>query len=129
MSSVIRWACRTYSSTWCSRGRRAGPPSVSSASAISLAVRREHTAFQARVLDTHVREAADVLADLVYRPTLRSSDLQTERKVVLEEISTVEDTPDDLVFEMHNEALWGSHPYGYSILGTRDTVGRLAISD
>jgi predicted Zn-dependent peptidase len=90
---------------------------------------REHTAFQARVLDTHVREAADVLADLVYRPVLRASDLQTERKVVLEEISTVEDTPDDLVFEMHNEALWGSHPYGYSILGTRDTVGRLAISD
>ena len=35
----------------------------------------------------------------------------------------VEDTPDDLVFELHNEALWGAHPYGYSILGTRDTVG------
>ncbi len=34
----------------------------------------------------------------------------------------VDDTPDDLVFEMHNEALWGPHPYGYSILGTRDTV-------
>ena len=31
----------------------------------------------------------------------------------------VEDTPDDLVFELHNEALWGDHPYGYSILGTR----------
>ena len=34
----------------------------------------------------------------------------------------VDDTPDDLVFELHNEALWGAHPYGYSILGTRDTV-------
>ena len=90
---------------------------------------REHTAFQARVLDTHVREAADVLVDLIYRPALRSGDLQTERKVVLEEISTVEDTPDDLVFELHNEALWGAHPYGYSILGTRDTVASLEIAD
>lgn len=39
----------------------------------------------------------------------------------------VEDTPDDLVFELHNEALWGSHPYGYAILGTRETIGALAV--
>ena len=38
----------------------------------------------------------------------------------------VDDTPDDLVFELHSEALWGAHPYGYSILGTRDTVASLA---
>ena len=41
----------------------------------------------------------------------------------------VEDTPDDLVFELHNEQLWGEHPYGYSILGTRDTVSSLGVSD
>src|SRR5205085_2300930 len=52
-----------------------------------------------------------------------------ERKVVLEEIAMVDDTPDDLVFELHNEALWGPHPYGYSILGTRDTVASLHTDD
>ena len=83
---------------------------------------REHTSFQARVLDEHLPQAADVIADLIFRPALRASDLALERKVVLEEISMVDDTPDDLVFELHNEALWGTHPYGYSILGTRDTV-------
>jgi len=41
----------------------------------------------------------------------------------------VDDTPDDLVFELHNEALWGAHPYGYSILGTRDTVSSLSVRD
>lgn len=41
----------------------------------------------------------------------------------------VDDTPDDLVFELHNEALWGTHPYGYSILGTRDTVSSLSVRD
>lgn len=41
----------------------------------------------------------------------------------------VEDTPDDLVFELHNEALWGDHPYGYSILGTRETVGALGVRE
>jgi predicted Zn-dependent peptidase len=90
---------------------------------------REHTSFQARVLDEHLPQAADVVADLMFRPELRAKDLNLERKVVLEEISMVDDTPDDLVFELHNEALWGAHPYGYSILGTRDTVSALSVRD
>lgn len=90
---------------------------------------REHTSFQARVLDEHLPQAADVIADLIFRPALRAGDLSLERKVVLEEISMVDDTPDDLVFELHNETLWGTHPYGYSILGTRDTVSSLSVSD
>lgn len=90
---------------------------------------REHTSYQARVLDEHVEIAADVLADLVFNPLLRQSDLDLERKVVLEEINTVDDTPDDLVFELHGEQLWGRHPYGYRILGTRDSVSALTADD
>lgn len=90
---------------------------------------REHTSYQAKVLDEHLPQAADVLADLIFRPTLRGSDLALEKKVVLEEISTVDDTPDDLVFELHNAQMWGNHPYGYQILGTRETVGALGTSD
>jgi len=83
---------------------------------------REHTSFQARVLDEHLPQALDVLSDLVLNPLLREEDLELEREVVLEEIATVEDTPDDLVFELHAEAFWNGHPYGHSILGTRETV-------
>jgi predicted Zn-dependent peptidase len=90
---------------------------------------REHTAYQAKVLDEHLPQAADVLADLIFRPTLRASDLALEKKVVLEEINTVDDTPDDLVFELHNAQLWGNHPYGYQILGTRESVGSLHVDD
>ena len=90
---------------------------------------REHTCFSARVLDEHLDTAIDVLADLVLDPLLRAEDLDLEREVVLEEISTVEDTPDDLIFDLHATALWGNHPYGYSILGTRETVGALRDAD
>jgi len=90
---------------------------------------REHTSYQAHCLDEHVGVAADVLADLIFRPLLRQADLDLEKNVVLEEISTVEDTPDDLIFELHNELLWGDHPYGYSILGTRETVKALTADD
>ncbi|MGD8601453.1 MAG: pitrilysin family protein, partial [Gemmatimonadota bacterium] len=81
---------------------------------------REHTSYQARVLDEHVPEALDVLSDLVLRPRLDQDDLELEREVVLEEIAQVEDTPDDLVFELHGEWLWNGHPYGRSILGSEE---------
>jgi len=90
---------------------------------------RDHTSFQAHVLDADVPLAVEILTDLVRRPLLRAEDLELERNVVLEEIHGVEDSPEDLVFELHAKALWPDHPYGFSILGTPDTVGRLATSD
>jgi predicted Zn-dependent peptidase len=90
---------------------------------------REHTVYQARVLDEHLEVAADVIGDLVFNPTIRPNDLALERNVVLEEIGMVEDTPDDLVFELHNTAMWGDHPLGYSILGTRETVSELGVDE
>jgi predicted Zn-dependent peptidase len=86
---------------------------------------REHTSYLARVLDENLPEALDVLADLVLAPLLRQEDLDMEREVVLEEIAQVEDTPDDLVYELHSEAMWGAHPYGRSILGTKASVGSM----
>jgi predicted Zn-dependent peptidase len=90
---------------------------------------REHTSFQARVLDSDIDIATDVLADLVLHPLLRREDLELEREVVLEEIATVDDTPDDLIFDLHAELMWGDHPYGYSILGNVDTVGSFTEDD
>ncbi|MDT8367746.1 MAG: pitrilysin family protein [Longimicrobiales bacterium] len=83
---------------------------------------REYTAYQARVLDRHLGTALDVLADLTLHPLLRDEDLNLEREVVLEEIAAVEDTPDDVVFDLHAERFWPGHPYGRPILGTRETV-------
>src|SRR5580765_5544411 len=90
---------------------------------------RDTTAFHARVLDADLPRALDVLTDLVRHPVLRQSDLDLERNVVLEEISTVEDTPDDQVFDLSSGLLWPEHPYGYSILGTRESVSALSTAD
>lgn len=87
---------------------------------------REHTSYQARVLDEHLDEALDVLADLTLSPLLRPEDLDLEREVVLEEIAQVEDTPDDLIFELHSDRLWRGHPYGRSILGSQESVAELS---
>ena len=90
---------------------------------------RDSTAYHARVLDADLPRALDVITDLVRRPKLRDSDLSLERQVVLEEISTVEDTPDDEVFDLAYETLWPNHPYGFQILGTKETVSALSADD
>src|SRR5438045_2106956 len=83
---------------------------------------RDTTAFQARVLDTDLPRALDVLTDLVRNPVLRSNDLELERNVGLEEINTVQETPDDQVFDLVYQTLWPKHSYGYSVLGPRAQV-------
>ena len=90
---------------------------------------RDSTAYHARVLDADLARALDVITDMVRKPILRDSDLSLERQVVLEEIATVEDTPDDEVFDLAYETLWPSHPYGFQILGTKETVSALSADD
>jgi len=90
---------------------------------------RDATSYQAHVLDADLPLAVEILTDLVRRPLLRESDLEPERNVILEEINGVADTPDDLVFELHAETLWPEHAYGYSILGTPETLERLGADD
>jgi predicted Zn-dependent peptidase len=90
---------------------------------------RDSTAYHARVLDADLPRALDVITDIVRRPVLRDADLDLERNVVLEEISTVLDTPDDQVFDLCYETLWPEHAYGFQILGTRETVGALSTGD
>ena len=86
---------------------------------------REHTGYEARILADHLPLAAEVLSDLVRNPLLAQADMDHEKEVVGEEIAAVEDTPDDLVFDLHGDRMWGGHSYGQPILGTRATVGAL----
>jgi predicted Zn-dependent peptidase len=83
---------------------------------------KEYASYYIKVLDEHLPLAVDVLADIIRRPAFTEDDIQREKKVVLEEIKMVEDTPDDLVHELFTENFWVDHPLGRPILGTRETV-------
>jgi predicted Zn-dependent peptidase len=83
---------------------------------------KEYGGYYMKVLDEHLPVAVDLLADLVTHPTFAPEDIEKERKVVLEEIKMVEDTPDDLVHEIFAEGLWGDHPLGRPILGVPSSV-------
>jgi len=83
---------------------------------------KEYAGYYVKVLDEHLPVALDVLTDLVSNPVFASDDIEREKKVVLEEIKMVEDTPDDLVHELFAETYWNGHPLGRPILGTPATV-------
>jgi predicted Zn-dependent peptidase len=83
---------------------------------------REVACYHIRVLDEHIPRGFDLLADLLTAPLFDDEELNRERKVVLEEINMVEDTPDDLVHEVFNANFWPNHPLGRSILGTEATL-------
>ncbi len=86
---------------------------------------KEYASYYIKVLDEHLPLAIDVLADIVRRPAFSLEDIDREKKVVLEEIKMVEDTPDDLVHELFTENFWHDHPLGRPILGTKETVEAL----
>jgi predicted Zn-dependent peptidase len=87
---------------------------------------KEYASYYIKVLDEHLPLALDVLSDIVMRPAFSSEDIEREKKVVVEEIKMVEDTPDDLVHELFTERFWQDHPLGRPILGTKDTVEALS---
>jgi predicted Zn-dependent peptidase len=64
----------------------------------------------------------DILSDIVRNPAFSPEDVEREKKVVVEEIKMVEDTPDDLVHELFTQGFWENHPLGRPILGTKETV-------
>jgi predicted Zn-dependent peptidase len=86
---------------------------------------KEYASYYIKVLDEHLPLAVDVLSDIVMHPAFSGDDIEREKKVVLEEIKMVEDTPDDLVHELFTENFWHNHPLGRPILGSKETVESL----
>ena len=83
---------------------------------------KEYASYYIKVLDEHLPTAVDLLSDIVMNPKFDPDDLEKEKKVILEEIKMVEDTPDDLVHELFTQHFWEGHALGRPILGSRETV-------
>ncbi len=83
---------------------------------------KEYTCYYARVLSEHEPLATDLLADLFLHSRFDDDEIERERTVVLQEISQLEDTPDDYVHDLFNLRYWPGHPLSFPVCGTSDTV-------
>jgi predicted Zn-dependent peptidase len=89
----------------------------------------EQTVFYVRVPDTQLESAFEVLADVLWNPAFRVDDVESERRVILEEIGMRDDTPDDLVHDLFASALFPEHPLGREVLGSDTSIAEMARDD
>ncbi len=83
---------------------------------------RENTCFHARVLDTHLEMIVDLLSDIFLHSLYDSTEIERERQVILQEISMIEDTPDDHIHDLFSRLVWGDNSLGFPVLGTAQSV-------
>ncbi|OFV87006.1 MAG: hypothetical protein A3J75_07435 [Acidobacteria bacterium RBG_16_68_9] len=90
---------------------------------------KEYTCYHARVLAEHFDLAADILADLFLHSRLDPEEIERERTVVMQEISQVEDTPDEHVHDLFSLRYWAGHPLSFPICGSNETVRNFQRQD
>ncbi len=87
---------------------------------------KEYTCYYARVLDTDLPLAIDVVCDMLTGSLILDSDVDAERGVILEEIAMTEDDPGDVVHDLFAQTMFGDTPLGRPVLGTVDTINALS---
>jgi predicted Zn-dependent peptidase len=92
---------------------------------LNAATDREYTVYYAKVARPHLEMAVDVLSDLVQSPLYDPAELEKERKVVLEELASVADSPGQQVDLLLDEMLWPGQPLGWDVGGTEASVSGL----
>jgi predicted Zn-dependent peptidase len=83
---------------------------------------REMTVYHCKVAAPHLPLALDVLVDLIRAPRFEPQEMEKERRVILEELAMIADTPSELVDLIIDQALWADQPLGWDVAGTEESV-------
>jgi predicted Zn-dependent peptidase len=107
--------------------RRPDPKQISSeiegvGGVLNAATSREGTSYWFKAPSSHFAGGFDVIADIVRNSVIDSTELDKERSVILEEIRSIQDSPEELVHDVIDEVVWGDQPVGRSIAGSEETV-------
>ena len=88
---------------------------------------REYTCIYVKMLARHIHMGVEILADVVKNSLFL--DLEKERNVILEEIASIEDTPDEHAHDLLTTQHWPDHPMGRPVSGSTESVARLTLDD
>jgi len=90
---------------------------------------KEFTSFYARILGENLSQALSVLSDITLNSLFDQDDMHKERDVILQEISMVDDTPDDCIHDLHCREFWSDYSLGMPILGTKESLETMVKDD
>ena len=96
---------------------------------LNAATGLEHTAYYARVLKGDEGTALDILADILLNSSYADDELEREREVILQEIAMIQDSPEEIVYDLMHDAAYPNQPAGRPIIGTPDSVKRITVGD
>lgn len=83
---------------------------------------QEYTCFYVRALKQHFRKTLSILFDIILHPLLLQKEIEKERLIILEEIKSYEDDPEEYIFDIGDRIVFGEHPLGNPIIGNKETV-------
>jgi len=83
---------------------------------------REATCFYIKALDTYLELSLDILSDMLFNSNFSEDEIEKEKGVIIEEINMSEDSPEDVLTDLHTKAIWNTDSISLPILGTMDTV-------
>jgi predicted Zn-dependent peptidase len=90
---------------------------------------KEYTCIHASLLKQHLERAIDLFEDIIFHSTFPEEEMEKERGVILDEIASYLDQPEEAIQDDFEALLFKGHPIGNNILGTPETVVRLNTSD
>jgi predicted Zn-dependent peptidase len=90
---------------------------------------REATCFYIKALDTHLDLSLDILSDMLFNSNFLEEEIEKEKGVIFEEINMSEDSPEDVLSDLHTKAIWNTDSISLPILGTMDTVRSFSRKD
>jgi predicted Zn-dependent peptidase len=114
-----------------------GTPKRTTAREISVAIEgvggiinagtdKELTVYWCKTAQPHFPLALDVLSDILLHSKFNPNDIESERRVIIEEINMEKDSPSQRVNMLIDELLWPGHPLGRDIAGDRDSVAGIS---
>lgn len=89
----------------------------------------ESTCYHARVMDAHLSTMVDILSDIFLSPVFDPVEVERERAVIFQEIGMTEDSPEEYIHVLSENAFWGNHAMGQPITGTRENIMGFSAAD
>lgn len=83
---------------------------------------KEATCFYIKALNTYLELSLDLLSDILFNSNFKDEDIEKEKNVIIEEINMGEDSPEDVLSDLHFKAIWGESSLALPILGSIETV-------
>ncbi|MEA2015355.1 MAG: pitrilysin family protein, partial [Actinomycetota bacterium] len=89
---------------------------------------KENCCIYADFIDTYLDKCIELLFDIILNPSFQEEHIRTEKKVVIEEIKMLEESPSENVVNHFYRSVFNRHPLSMPVMGSRNSVKKIKRS-